>query len=72
MPLSFRPVHRGVFSPPWTDEHGRRLLVAVDRHGRQRYVARVFEGDEPTAVARMLRNLLDQVDPSTDSVTSSD
>lgn len=69
MPLSFRPVHRGVFSPPWTDERGHRLLVAVDSRGCQRFVARVFGTDEPAAVAGMLYQLLDQVDPS-DAVRS--
>jgi hypothetical protein len=54
---------RGVHSPPWYDEGGHEVLVAVTGAGRLLLAARVFSRENRDEVAIMLQRILDATDP---------
>lgn len=54
---------RGVFIAPYLSARGRPLLVAVDSKGRKRRVKAVGPRANVRELKRMLRGLLDLLDP---------
>src|SRR5262245_16955684 len=57
------PCKRGIYQPRWLDECGCRLLIAVNSKGCKVWTARVWPHEDRSTIARMLRRLLDKVDP---------
>lgn len=62
--MTFRSVRRDVFSSPWLDADGRRMLVAVDAKGRSVGSSASNPGEDTNRAVSMLWELLDLVDPS--------
>lgn len=56
-------VSRGVYTQRFLSRSGHVVLVAVDRFGRRVSEALVFKRDDKEAVVRMLRGVLDRLDP---------
>lgn len=58
-----RVVERGIYSPPWLDANGHRMLYAVNSAGRAVWSIRVFRQEEMHLIAEMLKGILDEYDP---------
>lgn len=66
LPDSYRPpklLPRGVHLAAALTLDGYPYLVAVDSHGRERIVARLYRGNAPGDVSEMLWRQLNDVDP---------